>query len=153
MRKVATFTGKRKGEVAPVEESSSGLGCSAHDCPLTGTMSDSPGGGNWKCWAHDRLEEASQWPYLTRGIHEHRWLFNLADRIATMPPYNLEQKQPEITTYLKSRDRADLCRMKNEGEWSERCAMEPRANWAIRLRNAAYSAAMDYVKANWSRAA
>jgi len=130
-----------------------GLGCSANGCPLTGTISDSTGGGNWKCWAHDRLEEASQWPYLTRGINDNRWLFNLADRIATMPPYDIEQKAGEVASYLKSRDRADLCRAKNEGQWSERCAIEPRANWTMRLRNAAYSAAFEYVRENWSRAA
>lgn len=149
MRKATTYTGKRAAEEAPVE--SNGLGCTAHDCPLCGTISDSPSGGNWKCWAHDRLEEASQWPYLTRGIQENRWLFNFADRITTMPLYDLEQKAEEIAGFLKSRDREDLCRLKNDGQFSERCAMEPHSMWANRLRSAAFNAAFSYVKSNWAR--
>lgn len=153
MRKAVTFTGKRKGEESPAQEKTSGLGCMAHDCPLTGTISDSTAGGNWKCWAHDRLEEASQWPYLTKGIHENRWLFSLADRIATMPPYDLEKKAHEISSYLKARGREDLCRRDNDGSWSERVEHEPRAFWAGRLRGAAYEAAFSHVRNEWSRAA
>lgn len=152
---IRQFTGK-KTAVVPTEKAHGGLGCSAHNCPLTGTMSHSTGGGgSFHCWAHDRIEEPSQWPYLTQGINENMWLFKVSDRVMTMPLYDLETvKNLEIENYLKSKDREDLCRgMKNDGQWSARCQTEPRTFWVMRLRNAAYKAAFEYVQANWSRAA
>ena len=100
------------------------------------------------------LLEATQWPYLTQGIRNNQWLFRVAEKIATMPLYDLEKKSIEIDSYLKSQGRSDLCRIKkNEGEWSDRCEIEPRINWMARMRNAAYKAAFEYVECNWSRAA
>lgn len=40
-----------------------GPGCIANNCLLVGTVSDSTKGGPFHCWAHDRLQEASQWPF------------------------------------------------------------------------------------------
>jgi hypothetical protein len=135
---------KNRNDEAPTQ--TYGLGCVAHNCPLVGAISNSTHGGPFHCWAHDRLQEASQWPFLTHGINENLWLFRVAEKVACMSIFDLERKQNEIHDYLRGRGRADLCRLKNDGE-------EPRPYWANRLRNAAYSAAMEYVKANWSRAA
>lgn len=90
---------------------------------------------------------------LTQGITENLWLFKVAERVACMPPVDLDRKQSEIATYLAGRGRPELARAKNAGEWSERCVWEPRSAWAGRLRNAAYALAIENVKANWSRAA
>ena len=130
-----------------------GPGCVANGCPMVGTISNSTHGGPFHCWAHDRMQEASQWPFMTHGITENLWLFKVAERVACMPLIDLDRKQSEIANYLAGRGRPELARAKNAGEWSERCEFEPRSSWVGRLRNAAYSAAMEHVKANWSRAA
>lgn len=151
MRKIRQFTDKPEQEKTE-SPSRHWLSCSAHNCPLVGVYG--PIGSAGHCWAHDRLEEASQWPYLTNGIRNNQWLFRVAEKIATMPMYDLEQKASEIDSYLRAQGRSDLCRMKNDsGQWSERLAIEPRSSWMSRLRNAAYKAAFEYVEANWSRAA
>lgn len=150
MRKIRQFTDKPEQQ-QPAQHVH-GIGCSAHNCPLVGVYG--PIGGAGHCWAHDRLEEASQWPYLTQGIRNNQWLFRVAEKIATMPLYDLEQKSKEIDSYLRAQGRADLCRQANDkGEWSERLTVEPRPSWLSRLRNAAYKAAFEYVESNWSRAA
>lgn len=152
MRKIRQFTDRPEQEQRPEPPHTHGLGCSAHNCPLVGVYGQI--GGPGYCWAHDRLQEATQWPFLTQGIRNNQWLFRVAEKIATMPLYDLEKKSSEIDAYLKSQGRADLCRIKkNEGEWSERCEIEPRINWMARMRNAAYKAAFEYVECNWSRAA
>jgi hypothetical protein len=154
MRKVVTFTGKKGADAASDEQSHHGNGCIGHNCPLRGTISDSPAGGNWKCWAHDRLEEASQWPYLTHGINENLWLFKVADRVATMTPVDIDAggKQAEVDLYLRSRNRDDLVRQVNRGEYSERVKLEPIEHWRRRLREAAYALAKGYVDEQWTRA-
>jgi len=142
MRSIPTFSGK-KTPVQASKSESGGLGCSAHGCPLVGTISKSTAGGNWLCWAHELTEEAHLWPEVTRGIEDNRWLFSVADRIAVMSSVELERngKLEEINNYLASRNRKDLIRMKNNGEWSERIEMEPLPYWRMRLRHAAYAAA------------
>lgn len=138
----------------PNQHHSQGLGCIAHGCPLPGTLSDSvKGGGGFQCFAHDRLLESGKYGLLTQGIKENLWLFKVAERVACMPIIEIDNKQSEIAAYLAGRGRPELARMANTGEWSERCRYEPRPNWAIRLRNAAYNAAMAYVEANWQCAA
>ena len=154
MRKIRQFADRNEQQQEAPEQQGSSLACCAGNCPLTGTISTSTRGGNWRCWAHDRLEEASQWPYLTNGINQNLWLFRLAEKIVTMPGYDMEKlKAKEIESYLKSRGHAELCRQKNTGQFPERCEFEPRSAWATRLRNAAYAAAFSYVADNWSRAA
>ena len=150
MRKIKQFTDKPEQQRAVVEQHSHGLGCIAHNCPLVGVHGAN---GGWVCWAHDRLEEASQWPYLTQGIRNNQWLFRVADKVAGMPLYDLEQKAAEIAAYLVQQGRSDLVRMKNDGSFSERCELEPRTNWAMRLRSAAYAKAVEYINDNWTRAA
>lgn len=152
MRKIRQFA-DRKEQQETTEPQASTLACCAHNCPLPGTISRSTSGGNWHCWAHDALEEPTQWPYLTQGINENRWLFRVADKIATMPWYDLQNKQREIENYLRGQNREDLCRMKNDGQFSERCDQEPVSSWIGRLRSAAYAAAFDYVQKHWTRAA
>lgn len=146
---------KRKfAEASEPDESSThqGRGCIANNCPLVGSISNGSG-GPFHCWAHDRLEESSQWPFLTQGINENLWLFKVADRVATLPLYDLERKQAEIAAYLAGRGMPELARMKNDGTWSERISHEPRSAWVGRLRNAAYKAAFDYVMQHWFRSA
>jgi hypothetical protein len=121
---------------------SQGRGCIADGCPLAGTMSNSTKGGPFHCWAHDRLLEAYHWPAMTKAINDNLWIFRVAEKVACMSLFDLERKQNDIHAYLRGRGRDDLCRLKNDGEWSDRCAEEPRPYWAIRLRNAAYSVAV-----------
>lgn len=125
MRSVRTFTGKKQAQ--ETAEESRGTGCSSHGCPLAGTISRSTAGGNWLCWAHDMTEEAHLWGTLTRGIEDHRWLFAVADRVSVLSSVEIERsgKQKEIDSYLTSRNRGDLARKKNTGEWPERVFMEP----------------------------
>lgn len=152
MRKIKQFTDKPAKDEIQQEPKTHGYLCGAHNCPLTAVYGQI--GGTGHCWAHDRLQEATQWPYLTQGIRNNQWLFRVAEKIATMPLYDLEKKAAEIDAYLRGQGREDLCRMKkNTGEWSERCEIEPRINWMARMRNAAYKAAFEYVECNWSRAA
>jgi len=136
----------------PESTSGHGRGCLAHGCQLARVFSNSTG-GEFHCWAHDRLREPSQWPFLTQGITENLWLFRVAERVACMPLFDLDRKQSEIGSYLAGRGRPELARLKNTGEWSDRCPDEPRSYWVGRLRNAAFKAAMEYVNRNWSRAA
>ena len=151
MRKIKQFTDKPAKDENQQEPKTHGYICSAHNCPLTAVYGQIGGAGH--CWAHDRLDEATQWPYLTQGIRNNQWLFRVAEKIATMPLCDLENKTPEIHAYLQSQGRSDLCRLKNEGKFSDRVEMEPRTNWIARMRNAAYKAAFEYVECNWSRAA
>jgi hypothetical protein len=141
-RHITQFTGKKEPHDYADKESG-GLNCSAHGCPLVGAISRSTAGGNWRCWAHDSIDDPFQWPAITEGINENLWLFRVAERVATMPPYELEtQKAEEIANYLKSRGRKDLCRLKNDGAGSDRVELEPRPYWSMRLRHAAFAAAM-----------
>lgn len=136
MRKLRQFADKQEDQAQKPQQKNS-LACCAHDCPLTGTISSSTSGGNWLCWAHDRAEEAADWPWLTKGIHENRWLFNLASRIISISPYELEVlKAQEIISFLRAKGREDLCRQTIDGK------QESRGSWGSRLRNAAYEAAM-----------
>lgn len=138
----------------PDHQQSQGIGCIAHGCQLVGVISNSSGAGSqFHCWAHDRIREPSQWPFMTQGINENLWLFKVAERVACMPLFDLEKKQSEISNYLSGRGRPELSRQKNTGEWSERLSEEPRSAWANRLRNAAFKAAMAYVESNWRHAA
>lgn len=128
-----------------------GLGCQAHGCPMIGVYGRIGDPGT--CWAHDRLREAEHWPLLTQGINANLWLFKVAEKIACMPLQDLDKQAATIDTYLKNQGRSDLCRQKNDGTYPERCAMEPRINWAIRLRNAAYSKASESFSVKKAKAA
>lgn len=128
-----------------------GLGCQAHGCPMIGVYGQIGGAGT--CWAHDRLREAEHWPLLTQGILANLWLFKVAEKIACMSWHDLDRQAAKIDGYLRDQGRSDLCRMKNEGEFSERCSMEPRKNWAVRLRNAAYAKASESFRVEKARAA
>ena len=109
--------------------------CSAFGCKLPGTISTSPTGGNWRCWAHDATEDFTQWQALTQAINEHPALFTLAGRIACMSPYEVEKKWPAVNEWLAARGMGELCRKANTGEWSDRITHEPRSAWAQRIRN------------------
>lgn len=152
---IRQFTGK-KAAPRQAESAEFSMACCAHNCPLVGTISPSTGGGSWRCWAHDRLEEASQWPYLTQGINENMWLFTAADHVLGMTPFDLERpgKAEDIGDRFAARGRPELRRLLARPEhvvW--RTETEPRTAWVVRIRAAAFNAAWDYVKANWSRAA
>ena len=125
------------------ESKASSLACCADGCPLPGTFapSISPKPGDWRCWAHDRLEEPSQWPFLTQGINGNLWLFRLAARIASIPMYDLERNEIAIRRYLAERGRADLQR-----------EAEPVASWVSRICNAAFAAAFEHVEQHWTGA-
>ncbi len=131
------------------EQKSQGLGCCADGCPLVGTISPSTSGGNWRCWAHDRLQEPSQWGYLTGGITANLWLFKLADRINTMPLGEMEGQGHKITAFLEAKGRPDLVRLK-DAAFDRTASIEPRHAWVMRLRNAAYAAAFAMVEQNWT---
>jgi hypothetical protein len=139
-----------KSESGEADSEHRGFGCVAHGCPLPGVFSDSTtGGGDWRCWAHDRAEDSSQWPFLTQGIKLNGWLFRLADKVAAAAPYDLERNALSIECYLAQKGRADLSRQKNTGEWPETLTHEPRSYWVQRLRGAAFKAAMAYVDEHW----
>jgi hypothetical protein len=133
----------------------------ANDCPLAGTISDNTlGGGPWKCWAHDRVHEASQWPWLTQGIRANLWLFEIADLAGRIPLFDLEQRHGDkrIDEFLERRGRPDLMRWRKSPlppeaarnpYWNRETADEPRPFWVKRLRNAAFDAAWEVVRENW----
>lgn len=128
-----------------------GFGCCAHGCPLPGVTSDATdGSGEYRCWAHDRAEEAGQWPYLTQGIRGNLWLFRLVERVGNMPLYDLERAATSIDDYILSKGRPDLRRAQNDGSWPEQLPLEPRPEWVQRMLNAAFSEAMGYVYEHWS---
>lgn len=140
--------GKGEGDETGAERH--GFGCAAHGCPLPGVFSDATdGSGDYRCWAHDRSEESSQWPYLSQGIKLNGWLFKLAERVSTMPLYDIEQYSQAIEKYLDAKGRPDLNRLQNDGRWPEALTHEPRPYWVQRLRGAAFKAAMAYVDEHW----
>lgn len=140
-----------KGEDDKGKEAFLGHCCVAHGCPLVGSISDATdGSGAYRCWAHDRAEESSQWPYLTAGIRANAWLFRMADKVMWVPLYEVERSAGPIEEYLTTKGRSDLQRTQNDGRWPDTLTHEPRSFWVQRLRGAAFEAAMGYVSEHWT---
>lgn len=135
MRRARQFTDS--GEHDERKQESQGRGCCAVGCPNAGTISDSTKGGPFRCWAHDRMSDGAYWGLLTKGIEENIWIFKVANRVAHLPLYELEEKAYEIDNYLASQNRTDLRR--KEGETCP--------DWIGRLRHAAFEAASSEAKA------
>lgn len=139
----------RKPPAEKPENEGRGLLCVAHNCPLVGTISDSTAGGNWKCWAHDRLDDPKQTPFLTQGINDNIWIFNFQNRVITMPQYDLSKKRGEIENFLRAKGKEFLIQKPNTGEWPANLKYEPWPFWICRIRAEAYKMAFDYVVQHW----
>lgn len=149
MRKATSFR-KPEGSDEQEERKSQGLGCCAHGCKLAGVFSDSvKGGGNFRCWAHDRIDNPRYWDFLTTGINENFLLFRFADRLLTTPLFVLETKkkgeaktgEQKANDYLVMNGFPELARKENTGQWSDRITKEPLQNWVGRIRIAAFDLA------------
>lgn len=83
-----SFARSKKSAPAPQDDGPEVTRCHAIGCPCRGSVRVE--GGRWTCGTH-AFSAPDDWPRLTEGLLEHRWLLDFIDGLLTKPP----SREPE----------------------------------------------------------